>query len=56
MGPNSVLGYTLLISKTPQLPTSILEVYCCLTSCFAMYLEAAILKLDHDAVVAQAWK
>ena len=54
MGPDNVLGYTLLISKTPQLPTSILEVYCYLKLCFAMYVGAAILKLDHDTVVALA--
>ena len=53
MGPNGVLGYTLLISKTPQLPTSTLKVYCCFKSCFAMYLGAAILKLGHDRIVAQ---
>ena len=54
MGPNSV-RYTLLISKIPQLPTSILQVYCCLKSCFAMYLGAAILKLDSNTLIAQAW-
>ena len=53
MGPNSVLGYTQLISKTPQLPTSILEVYCCFKSCFAMHLVAATLKVDAVRIVAQ---
>ena len=34
MCPKSFLGYTLLNTKTPQLPTSKLEMYCCLNLCY----------------------